>query len=215
MPWFYYVGRFIAWIVLIPFSRLRIKGRENIPMEGPLLIVANHISTSDPPVLALSINRGIIFMAKDTLFRVKWKSYFIRNFGAFPVNRERLDTKVLRHVDKVLDKGLALAMFPEGGRSTDYRLMTPKPGSAVIATRRNIPILPVAITGTEKTQGHWWIFRRPTINVAIGPSFRLPEKQGKLSKEKLAEYSAIIMNRIAEMLPPEYLGDTYAAGKSG
>jgi 1-acyl-sn-glycerol-3-phosphate acyltransferase len=162
-------------------------------------------------VLAISINRGMIFMAKDTLFKVKWKAYFIRNFGAFPVRRERMDTKVLRHADHVLDQGLALVMFPEGGRSADYRLTPAKPGSAIIATRRNIPILPVGITGTENTEGHWWIFRRPRINVNIGPSFRLPPVKGRLDKDKLVEYSSLIMSHIAALLPPEYLGDNYAA----
>jgi 1-acyl-sn-glycerol-3-phosphate acyltransferase len=161
-------------------------------------------------VLAISINRGVIFMAKDTLFKVKWKAYFIRNFGAFPVRRERMDSKVLRRADEVLDAGLALAMFPEGGRSADFRLMPAKPGSAIIATRRNVPILPVGITGTENTQGFWWIFRRPRIEVNIGPSFQLPESPGRRDKAKMADYSELIMNNIARLLPPEYLGDTYA-----
>ncbi len=209
MSWFYYAGRLIAQLLLF-FTRYRVNGQENIPREGPLLVVSNHIATADPPVLGISINRKMIFMAKDSLFNAKWKAYFIRSFGAFPVRRERLDTQVLRYVDRVLEQGLALAMFPEGGRSADYRLMPARPGSAIIATRRNIPILPVGITGTERVRGLRWLLRRPLIEVNIGPSFRLPGIKGRLNKDKLAEYSAIIMSHIAKLLPPEYLGDTYA-----
>lgn len=209
MSWFYYAGRLIAQLLLF-FTRYRVNGRENIPREGPLLVVANHIATADPPVLGISINRKMIFMAKDSLFHTRWKAYFIRSFGAFPVHRERLDTRVLRYVDKVLERGLALAMFPEGGRSADYRLMPAKPGSAIIATRRNVPILPVGIIGTERIKGLRWLLRWPRVEVNIGPSFRLPEVKDRLSKDKLAEYSTLIMSHIAKLLPPEYLGDAYA-----
>ena len=112
MPWFYYAGRFLSWFLLKCFARLRVKGLENVPKEGPFLVVANHIATADPPVLAVCIRRKMIFMAKDELFQVKWKAYFIRNFGAFPVYREKLDTKVLRRADEATG----------GQRITNYKL---------------------------------------------------------------------------------------------
>ena len=207
MPWFYYVGRVIMRILLFCLVRWQVKGRNNVPAQGPLLVVANHLNLADPPLLGVSLGRNVIFMAKEELFRSRFSGYFIRNFGAFPVHRGRLDRKTLRQADKVLARGLALLMFPEGKRSENTQLQPAFPGTALIARRSGIPILPVGITGTEKIRGIAWLLRRPQITVNIGHPFHLPPVSSKLTKVELAECTNFIMGHIAELLPPKYRGN--------
>jgi 1-acyl-sn-glycerol-3-phosphate acyltransferase len=206
MPWFYYVGGIIARAVLVLFTRWRVNGKENIPKEGPLLVAANHIATADPPVLSVSLNRKVIFMAKEELFRSKFKGYFVRNFGAFAVHRGQLDTRALRQAEETLTKGFALAIFPEGTRSSNGQLQHALPGSALIATRNSAPILPAGITGTEKIKGLTWLLRRPEITVTFGQPFSLPSVNGRLNRAELAGHADLIMRRIAAVLPESYRG---------
>jgi 1-acyl-sn-glycerol-3-phosphate acyltransferase len=206
MTWFYYVGRIIARILLTIFTRWQVRGKENIPSTGPLLVVANHVATADPPLLGVSLSRKHIFMAKDTLFRSRFNSYFVRNFGAFPVRRGRLDTKALRQADQILEQGLVLVMFPEGTRSQGS-LQRALPGSALIAARSGVPILPVGLTGTERIRGIKWLIRRPRLRVNIGHPFSLPSTNGRLTKERLVEYADLIMRHIAELVPEGNRGD--------
>ncbi len=207
MPWFYYVSRVIVRILFVILTRWQVRGRENIPGQGPVLVVANHLNLADPPLLSVSLNRKVIFMAKEELFRSKFSSYFVGSFGAFPVHRGQLDKKALRQAGQVLAEGQALAMFPEGRRSRNAQLRPAFSGSALIAWRSGAPLLPLGITGTEKIKGIAWLLRRPRITVNIGHPFYLPPVGSKLTKDELAGLTTYIMERIAELLPAEYRGN--------
>lgn len=213
MHWFYYVGRIIMRLLLFLFTRWEVKGREYIPPQGPLLVAANHLHNADPPLLGVCINRTMIFMAKEGLFRNPLSRFFVTNFGAFPVSRSRLTRTAITRADEVLQKGLALAMFPEGGRSRRGHLVKALPGSALIALKNDVPILPVGIAGTEMIKGRFWWLRRPRITVTIGSAFHLPQGDGKVTKETLEQATDYIMERIAELLPPSYRGK-YAGKKA-
>ncbi len=213
MSWFYYVGRVMAWVLLSLLTRWRVRGKENIPSQGPLLIVANHLNLADSPLLGVSLSRKVVFMAKEELFRSSFSGYFIRSFGAFPVHRGQLDREALRQAGQALAQGQALGMFPEGMRSRGGQLRRAFPGSALIALRSGAPILPVGITGTEKIKGAAWLLRRPQITVNIGHPFHLPPVSSKLTKAELAELTNYIMGHIAELLPLEYRGHYAGQGK--
>ena len=206
MHWVYYTGRFLIRMVLFLLTRWRVRGKENIPAQGPLLIVANHLSLADPPVVGASISRKAMFMAKEELFHARFSSYVIRNFGAFPVRRGGLDRKALNQAEQLLAQGMALTMFPEGKRSRNAQLQPAFPGSALIASRIGAPILPVGITGTEKIRGAAWVLHRPEITVNIGYPFYLPPVSNSLTKVELAKFTKSIMQHIAELLPLEYRG---------
>ena len=103
--------------------------------------------------------------------------------------------------------GRMVLMFPEGTRSYHGQLQPAWPGSALIAARSGVPILPVGIAGTEKMRGIGWLLRRPRITVNIGQPFWLPPVSSRLTKVELAEHTDFIMRRIAELLPEEYRGD--------
>jgi len=193
-------------ILLVLFTNWQIRGKENVPAEGALIVVANHIHLADPPVLGVSLGRIAIFMAKQELFHSRFSNCFIRGLGAFPVQRRRLDRTALRQADQVLAKGLALAVFPEGSRSKNAQLQSALPGTVRIALRSSVPILPVGIIGTEQIRGVAWILRRPRIVVNIGRTFSLPSVDGRLTKAELAGLADCIMMRIAELIPSEYRG---------
>lgn len=207
MTWSYYVSRVLVRMLLTLFTRWQVIGKENIPSEGSLLVVANHVNAVDPPLLTVSLSRRVVFMAKEELFRSKFIGYFVRGVGAFPVRRGRLDREALRSADQLLAQGLALAMFPEGSRSRRGQLRRALPGSALIAARSCVPVLPVGILGTEKMRGISWLLRRPQITVNIGRPFSLPPVNSRLTKVELAKHTDLIMSRIAELLPEEYRGE--------
>lgn len=187
MPWFYYVARALLRMLFRLLTRWQVKGKENVPSQGPLLVVANHLNLTDPPLLGVSLGREAIFMAKEELFRSRFSAYFIGGFGSFPVHRGKLDREAIRQAQQVLADGLALVMFPEASRSKNAQLQSAFPGSALIANRSNVPILPIGISGTEKIKGIAWILRRPRITVNIGRPFYLPPATSKLTRVRLAE----------------------------
>ena len=214
MPWFYRVAKVLVTILLLLLMRWQVKGRENLPRQGPLLVVANHIQLPDVPLLGVSLDRRLIFLAKENLFRYPILSYAVRLFGAIRVRRGKPVRTALREAERVLAEGLALVMFPEGTRSKNAQLRPAFPGAALIAQRSGAPILPVAITGTERIKGITWFLRRPQITVNIGHPFRLPPMNGKLTKTELVELTNLIMARIGELLPVEYRGHYAGQGKS-
>ena len=203
VPWYYYICRRIVRILLFLLARWQVRGKENVPKEGPLLVISNHLGLADPPLINLVLNRPVRFMAKKQLFRFRVIGSFIRGIGGFPVHRGRPDRNALRQSEQVLAQGLALAIFPEGTRSRSGQLRPALTGPALIALRSGAPILPVAITGTEKLERGVGILTRPRVTVNIGRPFHLPPVASKPDRKELIKY---IMEHIAELLPPEYRG---------
>lgn len=206
MAWSYYVETFLMRLLLRLLVRWEVRGQDNIPAKGPLIVVANHLNLTDPPVLAASIPRRIVFMAKEEVFSHPVQGPLVRGFRAFPVRREGLDRQALRLARGVLKEGLALGMFPEGTRSTAAQLQKGLPGVAHLALHGSCTILPVGIAGTENIKGLGFLIRRPRLTVNIGEPFKLPPVDGKLTKAKLAQATDVIMECIAELLPESYRG---------
>ncbi len=207
MPWYYHVVRGIVKLLLRLLTRWRVEGGENVPRQGPLLVVANHLHLVDPPLLGVSLNRRLVFVAKEELFRSRLTAYFLRRLGAFPVRRGRPSRKALRQAEQFLDEGLAVVVFPEGARSHSGQLRPAFPGVVLMAVRNGVPVLPVGLTGTEKLKGLGWVLRRPGITVSIGRPFHLPPASGRLTRVELDRQADFVMRRIAGLLPVEYQGD--------
>ena len=201
----------IVRVLLISFFRVmtrsRVRGLENVPQEGPLLVIANHLGLADPPLLGASLSRQVAFMAKQELFRWPVIGPFLKRLGAFPVHRGRLDLPAMRRAYRLLEKGAALAIFPEGMRSRNGKLSYAFRGAAQIAVRANVPILPVAISGTEALEQPLGLLSRPVITVNIGHPFYLPRVNGRVSRQELNELTGLIMNSVAELLPQTYRGE--------
>ena len=204
MSFFYYLETFLAKLVLRLVTRWEVRGKENVSTDGPLVVASNHLSVADPPVLAASIQRRVVFMAKEESFRHPIQGPLVRGFGAFPVRRGQVDRAALRWAQETLKNGMALGMYPEGTRSVTAKLQEGRPRTALVALRCGAPILPVAVTGTERVRGIGFIFARVPITVNIGQPFVLPPVDGKLTRDQLAKATKVIMERIAELLPAGY-----------
>ena len=205
MGLFYYVANTAMQALLIALTRWRVEGRENVPRKGPVIVVSNHMTYVDPPLLGASVPRRITFMAKEELFGLSPLGLVVRAYGAFPVSRSGVDRTALRRALEILKKGGVLGMFPEGKRSLSYKLQEAQPGTAFIAARSGAPIVPVGITGTEKVKGISFILRRPSIVVKIGRPFTIQSNESNEQRRSgLAQQADLITRRIAELLPPSY-----------
>lgn len=200
------------------FTRWEVKGKQNVPRKGPFIVVSNHLSMADPPLLSASIPRHIVFMAKEELFRWIGVGFLVRTFGAIKLHKNQADRKALRQARQALSKGMALGIFPEGGRSRDHKLQPAHPGAAMLALDNNTIVLPVAITGTEKVSGLRWLLR-PHIVVNIGQPFTLAADSAQSHKQRISQGTETMMSHIAELLPPEfrgqYGGETSMAREAG
>ena len=188
------------------FADWKVEGRKNVPPVGPLIVVANHLSNCDPSLLAVSLERRVWFLAKDTLFRGPVATWFLRSYGAFPLNREGSDIAAYRWALGQLHQSRALVLFPEGTRSRGA-LQKAGPGVVRLALKTQASLLPVGITGTERL-GHVTRSLYPTgaIRVKIGQAFTLPSVQGKLNAQVQESLVETIMLRIAALLPESYRG---------
>jgi 1-acyl-sn-glycerol-3-phosphate acyltransferase len=187
----------------------KVEGRENVPLTGPLILVANHVHVVDPIFLVFAFPRWITFVAKGELFRSRFLGLWLRWAGSLPLQRDgrvREKQRILEGARKALEEGLILGMFPEGARSHDGKLRKGKPGSAVIASKTDAPLLPVGIIGTDKVHGIGWLWKRPRIVVRIGKPFKLPPTNNKISKAQMQLLTTQLMKEIAALLPPEYQG---------
>lgn len=184
------------------FYRLSVLGQENIPTSGAVIIVANHSSYLDPPLLARAATRPVFFMAKEDLFRVPLLGQLLKAVSAFPVNRKkRADLRAFKTALKLLAEGDAVALFPEGTRQHfGYRKLGPLyTGAAYLALKSRAPVIPVGITGTDRIMPPGKLVPRfPKITITIGkpPNFT----NAKLSHENISKLTGEIEKAIIELI---------------
>lgn len=193
--------RFAFWLL----TRLEISGLENVPKEGPLMVICNHMSFLDPVLLSMAIPRHITWMAKAETWRNPILRLVLSLYGAFPVQRGEVDRQALGRALQVLRSGGVLGIAPEGTRSRVGRMARAKPGAARLALETDATILPVGITGTETAVRLWRKLRRPFITMRVGKPFKLPAER-PCTKEKQQMLADFMMYRIAELVPPQYRG---------
>lgn len=183
---------------------LHVEGLEHVPPRGPLIIVANHISLADPPLLIGAMPRPIALMAKEELLAIPIIGGLLRVGGGFPVKRGEADRTALRSSLMLLERGLAVVLFPEGTRSRTLQLQAGHKGVAFLARRSGAPVLPVGITGTEAFRQPTRLLKRPRVDVRIGEPFELRFELA--SGDRLTAATDHMMRRIAALLPPDRRG---------
>lgn len=152
------------------YFRLEIRGAEHVPRQGPVLLVANHSSALDPPLVGSVCPRPLSFLAKAQLFEIPGFGGLIRRLNARPLRREGADAGALRTALRLLEEGAALLVFPEGTRGPEGTLREPKAGSAMLAVRAGVPVVPVFISGTGRALGKGRRLPRPVkVRVTFGP----------------------------------------------
>lgn len=198
--------RIIAFIITRLTTRLEIIGAENVPDEPPYLLVTNHLSALDIPVLSLLSPHPVRAFAASKHKSNLLFSTILEAAQAIWVRRGEVDRQALREALAVLERGEVLGVAPEGTRAAESHALQPgKAGAAYIATRANVSILPVGVAGTENIKGNLLRLRRTPVRVVVGEPFRLPEA-GHVRSKQLHKYTDLIMHCIAELLPPEYRG---------
>jgi 1-acyl-sn-glycerol-3-phosphate acyltransferase len=191
------------WVMRLLF-RLEGKGRHHVPQQGPVLLVANHSSFLDPPLVGAVLPRQLSFMAKAELFRVPLLGPLISRLNARPVRREGADASALRTALRILQGGGVLLMFPEGTRGPEGMLREPKPGAAMLAVLSGAAVVPVFIKGS----GRAWprgqrVPRLAKVSVTFGPALTFARKDVKGQK---TDYEAVSRAMMAAI---ERLGERY------
>jgi 1-acyl-sn-glycerol-3-phosphate acyltransferase len=186
--------------------RLDVVGRENIPAEGPVIFMINHVSFLDPIVVGGVSPREVVMMSKIENFSLPIWGIFIRLYGCFPVRRGEVDLQAIRHSLKALRDGEILLMAPEGTRSRTHQLQPGHDGMAFLALRANAPIMPVAVTGGQHFGSNMKRLRPTPFKVVFGKSFRLRSKPGRVKRKALRKMTEEAIYQLAAILPPEYRG---------
>jgi 1-acyl-sn-glycerol-3-phosphate acyltransferase len=171
-------------------SRLKVYGRDRVPRDGGIVVASNHFSWLDPVVLGVASPRIVYYMAKIEAHRVPGFGAFIRSFGCFPVRRGESDRDAVRTMRRIVAEGKALGLFVEGTRQRSGVPGPVMPGAAMVALQEEVPIVPVAIHGSQ----HWRPGNFHPVSVAWGEpmTFEGLPKGGRGYKEASARLEAEI-----------------------
>lgn len=184
------------WSVVSPMFNLyfrgKLYGRENVPQKGGLVVVCNHASFFDPPLLSCCVGRPVAYMAKEELFKVPVFKQAISLYGAYPVKRSSIDRSAIRAALDNIKQGWAVGIFLQGTRTRDGRITQPKLGAAMIAAKAQVPILPVSLWGTEKIPQKGGLF--PPITARIAPPLPPPVSNKREVLESVTHQCADIIN---------------------
>jgi 1-acyl-sn-glycerol-3-phosphate acyltransferase len=201
------VGRPTIGVAATLGSRLKVYGKERVPRDGGIVVASNHFSWLDPAVLGVASPRVVYYMAKIEAHRIPGLGAFIRAFGCFPVRRGESDREAVRTMRRIVAEGKALGLFVEGTRQRAGVPGEVQPGAAMVALNEGVPILPVAIHGSQS----WRPGSRQPVSVAWGEPMRLDglPKGGKGYKEA----SALLQAEIRRLW--EWLVDMHGLGRPG
>lgn len=199
-------------VVLRCTIRIRVEGLENVPRDGALIVAPNHISNIDPPLiggwLGPALDRRPRFMAKEQLFKgvIGW---FMRSQGVIAVKAGGSDVEAYRTARGLVEAGEVMVIFPEGTRSKDGRLGRPKPGVTLLASRHDVPVLPVGISGSDDflRRGQRMPHFGARVVVRIGKPYQPVAERGGDRRAALAQADEELMRRIAALVAPRHRGD--------
>ena len=198
------LGKNLFWLFFLLFNRWKVTGREHVPRTGGVLIIANHTSYADPPIVGAVFPRPVNFMAKSELFSFPLGP-IIRRTHAFPVRRGGGDRAALRTAIRTLREGKVLLIFPEGTRSPEGKLIELEQGAAFVALVSGAQVVPLGIDGADKLLPLRSPLPRPVkLRVQIGPPVPLSDLRGeRITREAIATATERMAAALREVLPPE------------
>jgi 1-acyl-sn-glycerol-3-phosphate acyltransferase len=203
----YYAAWYRGLHAVVPLlTRIRVDGLFRIPRTGPMILVCNHISITDPAVLIGYIPRHIHFIIKNELLQHPIFKVILPPGKPIPIQRGSADRVALRQAEAYLRAGEVVGIFPEGTRNRGGATGEAHAGVVFLAQRTGVPITPVAISGTEGifSERFPW-YRRARVRLTIGAPFLLTDLYTGKRPER-EELARLIMARVAALLPPQYQG---------
>ncbi len=192
----------VSYLFVFPVFRFLFRGQtrgvSNLPKTGGVVVVSNHGSHLDPPILGHALGRPVAFMAKSELFKVPILSFIISACGAYPVKRGAGDREAIRNASHRLNEGWATGVFLDGTRQENGRVNDPKAGAALLAARTGSPILPVAIVNSHRAFPKGSLLPRfVSIHLRVGELIQPPKTK---KKEDLTSTTQEIQISINSML---------------
>lgn len=198
--------RIICWLI-DHLTVTEFKGVENIPPEGGLLIATNHMSRIDIPVLFMTPKRpNMTALVTTKYLKYPMLRWFVVTAKGIWLDRDTADFSAFRTAAGLLNDGMAIGIAPEGTRSQTSQLLEGKPGVALLALRAHVPILPVALIGTESAVDDFKHLRKPHITAIFGKLIPAPELKRENREGQLKAITDEIMCQIASMMPEKYHG---------
>jgi 1-acyl-sn-glycerol-3-phosphate acyltransferase len=203
----YYRGWHYLFRAVVPTAAyIKVRGVDNIPRTGPCLLVSNHISMADIPCVMAYVPRHVHFMTKAELFDTWPLSVLMPPGQPIKVHRGRADRQALRQAEEFLKQGETVIIYAEGTRSRLGEAQEARAGVVFLAQRTDAPIVPVAISGTERlfSKRFPW-YRRGRVQLTFGTPFRISEF-GAITRHNREQIAQQVMGRVAVLLPPQYRG---------
>jgi 1-acyl-sn-glycerol-3-phosphate acyltransferase len=197
----YHFFHVIARPLLKSLFRFQVFGAKNVPSNGGVLLVSNHVSYVDPVFMGAAVDRNLHYMARSTLFKPGLIERFLLSMNAFPVHLGVPDRGAIRRALQLLDDGNVLHIFPEGTRSIDGTLGTAQAGVGFIAYRTKAPVVPVFLDGTEKVFPRGAQMMKPAkVKLSFGRPLDLDHfRKARSSREIRAKIGEVVMSSIAEL----------------
>ncbi len=180
--------------------RIKIYGRDNLP-ESPYIIVSNHSSIADPPLIGISCSRHRIdFMAKKEVFEIPVFGTWAKNVGCISVKRGENSVQSLKEAIRRLKKGHVVGVFPEGTRSLDGKLQEAKRGIGFLIAKAKVPILPVFINGSNDAAPKYGKIKYgANISVTIGKPVKVEEYESIVQDNDYEEIGKFMMKKILDL----------------
>jgi 1-acyl-sn-glycerol-3-phosphate acyltransferase len=177
-------------------------GRDNIPLEGPVLIAPIHRSNVDFAFTLFISPRKVFFMAKDSIFAVPILGPLVRHLGAFPIRRGAADRESMAQAEEVLRRGYALVLFPEGTRKEGRTVEPLHDGAMFVAARTGAMVVPVGIGGSDRAMPLGAKLPHPAkIRIVVGPALAPPTSSGRVARSAVTAKS----EELREALQTVYL----------
>jgi 1-acyl-sn-glycerol-3-phosphate acyltransferase len=174
----YALARCVLLPVFLVWFRLERQGREHARFRGGLIVASNHRSFLDPFVIGalLPWRRSIQFVAKVELFEKRWQGWVLNRLGAFPIRRGQSDETAVETARLAVERGGTVVIFPEGTRIRQGSLARPKRGVGRLALESGVPVMPVAVIGTEHVRTGWRI-RPRKVRLRAGSAMTFPQTE--------------------------------------
>ncbi|NNF27217.1 MAG: 1-acyl-sn-glycerol-3-phosphate acyltransferase [Gemmatimonadetes bacterium] len=187
--------------------RLTFEGRHHVPADGAFLLIFNHTSNFDPPLLLAATPRHDLIGLVAASYRQRaWARFFVEASGSVWLERGVGDRGALTLATQALHEGVPVGISPEGGRGRGSAVRRAKPGVAAIADHAGVPIVPAGIVGANRISRALWRGRRTEVRIRFGEAFRPTARPDLARKARLQAQADEAMARVVALLPRDYHG---------